>query len=338
MTDKEREEVEDMYQWARPGDHLMTPYQCELCHFRNVFHRDPDVEAQEDKWVLLCIVRANLDAFWSRRASTVSNNLQDMKRVIRIDNAMGIDNPMESFKRGPFPVKDTFGMVLAIILLQQLLDRGKNARTIQWDTMQGVHSAMSNFMHTTPGGVGGFVMSDGKRSPHITHSMTNTMWFKCFMDGSHERMGDIKIQDTALTIDVLLALQALLDESWTEAKNNGENELLFEISLLGCALVDGFSAALQGEEFGHLRLNETILLTTQGLQHPRKPHIVVGLEGHFKGQVSRNKHKIPLVPTSNSGIANQTWLFHLLECYEGSNTTHGPLFWNRTRDQTPITI
>ncbi|KAL7564978.1 hypothetical protein ACA910_011946 [Epithemia clementina (nom. ined.)] len=168
--------------------------------------------------------------------------------------------------------------------------------------------------------------------------MTNTMWFKRFMDGSHERMGDIKIQDSALTIDVLLALQALLDKSWTEAKNNGENKLLFGISLLGCALVVGFSAALRGEEFGHLRLNETILLTTQGLQHPRKPHIVVGLEKHFKGQVSRKKHKIPLVPTSNSGIANQTWLFRLLECYEGSNTTHGPLFRNRPRDQTPITI
>ncbi|KAL7556536.1 hypothetical protein ACA910_017628 [Epithemia clementina (nom. ined.)] len=193
-------------------------------------------------------------------------------------------------------------------------------------------------MHTTPGGVGGFVMTDGKRSTHVTHSMTNTMWFKRFMDGSHERMGDIKIQDTALTLDVLLALQSLLEESWIEAQTNKDNDLFLEISSLGCAVTVGFSAALRREEFGHLRLNETILLTTQGLQHPHKPHVVVGLEGHFKGQVSRKKQRIPLVPMTKSGIANQTWLFRLLDCYERINTTHGPLFHKHPQDQTSITL
>ncbi|KAL7556104.1 hypothetical protein ACA910_008073 [Epithemia clementina (nom. ined.)] len=95
-------------------------------------------------------------------------------------------------------------------------------------------------------------------------------------------MGDIKLQDTALKIDVSLELQTL-GESWTEAQNEGDEDLIFEIASIGFAITAGFSAALRGEEFGHLCLHETILLTTQGLQHPRKAHVVLGLEGHFKG-------------------------------------------------------
>ncbi|KAL7556103.1 hypothetical protein ACA910_008072 [Epithemia clementina (nom. ined.)] len=178
MTTKERAELEAMYQCARPGDHLMTPYQCELCHFWNIFYRDPDEGSAEDKWVTLCIIQANLDAFWSRQPSTVGNSLHEMKRVMNIANLMRLDEPLAAYWRGPFPLKDTFGMTPAIVSLQRSLDRGKNAKTIQWDTMRGVRSAMSNFMHTTPGGIGGFTMSDAKKSTHVTHSAMNTMWFK----------------------------------------------------------------------------------------------------------------------------------------------------------------
>jgi hypothetical protein len=33
---------------GRAGDQLMTPFQCELCHFRNVMLRDPDATKLED--------------------------------------------------------------------------------------------------------------------------------------------------------------------------------------------------------------------------------------------------------------------------------------------------
>ncbi len=31
---------------ARNGDHLMVPFQCELCHFRNVYGREPEKQSQ----------------------------------------------------------------------------------------------------------------------------------------------------------------------------------------------------------------------------------------------------------------------------------------------------
>jgi hypothetical protein len=58
---------------ARPGDHLFCPFQCELCHFRNLQGRSPQVGSGllGDVELLKCLRRVNLDAFWSREPSTV---------------------------------------------------------------------------------------------------------------------------------------------------------------------------------------------------------------------------------------------------------------------------
>ena len=47
---------------GRGGDHLMAPFQCEPCHFQNIYGRDPVTE--EDMKLLVYIRRASLDAFW----------------------------------------------------------------------------------------------------------------------------------------------------------------------------------------------------------------------------------------------------------------------------------
>ncbi|KAL7576221.1 hypothetical protein ACA910_013704 [Epithemia clementina (nom. ined.)] len=204
--------------------------------------------------------------------------------------------------------------------------------------MRGVRSVMSNFVHTTPKGVGGFVMLDEQRSTHITDSSTNTLWFKRFMDGCHERMGDVKVQDTAMTIDVLIGLQDTLEQRWAEAIHSQDSKLLFELATLGCTVTSGFLSALHGEEFGHVRLNKTVLLSTQGLRHAQKPRIVLELEGHFKGQVSRKKHKIPLVQQTKSGIKNECWLLRQVDQYEHNKIAFGPLLRHTVCDQSGATI
>ncbi|KAL7556346.1 hypothetical protein ACA910_006150 [Epithemia clementina (nom. ined.)] len=204
--------------------------------------------------------------------------------------------------------------------------------------MRGIRSSMSNFVHSTPRGISGYIMSDGKRSTHVTGSSTNTLLFKRFMDGFHKRMGDVKRQNAALTIDVLLGLQSLLTERWKEAQGISDEDLLYKIAALGCTVTAGFSLGLRGKEIGHIRLNETILLTTQGLHHKRKPHLVLGLEGHFKGQISRKKHKIPITCVTKSGINNQEWLMQLIERYEKANEAFGPSIRASVTDQSGASI
>ncbi|KAL7555954.1 hypothetical protein ACA910_015252 [Epithemia clementina (nom. ined.)] len=188
----------------------MTPFQCEECHFENFFWAATK-EAAEDKWVIICIVRANIDAFWAQRPSTVRSNLLEVTRMMEQARIMRIDQPIKAFPRGPFPLNDSLGMVSAILSLHRSLDKGKNSKTIQWDTMRGLHSAYSNLVHTTPLGTAAAVLSDSRKTTRITNSPTNGIWFQRFMKGSHERMGDVRIPDTALTIDVLRELDLLLE-------------------------------------------------------------------------------------------------------------------------------
>ena len=323
---------------ARPGDHLITPFQCELCHFRNVFKRDPNMESEEDKWALKCIIRANLDAFWARRTSTVQGNTREMARSMRILESLRIASPTSIHRRGPYPIEDVMGMIPAMISLQRSLDKGRNSKTIQWDTMRGVRSTFSNFIHTTVSGSRGAVLSDGRRSTRITESVANSLWFKRFMDGCHERMGDVKIQDAAMSIELLLELERMLELQYQQLKENNGDESLFEIVTLGASLVLGFSSALRGEELAHIRLMETMEYTKRGITHPKYPHVLLALEGRFKGLIARQKHKIPLVETTRSGIANKKWLLRLFAAYEKSGARYGPLFRSSPRGERAVSI
>jgi len=58
------------YTQARDGDHLLLPFQCDLCVFRNLTCRNPHANSPDD-FLLCCIRRVNLDAMWGREPSTV---------------------------------------------------------------------------------------------------------------------------------------------------------------------------------------------------------------------------------------------------------------------------
>jgi hypothetical protein len=52
---------------ARAGDHLMTRFQSETCHFRNIMGRDPLIDVCDgDRQLMSDFRRALLNAFWSR--------------------------------------------------------------------------------------------------------------------------------------------------------------------------------------------------------------------------------------------------------------------------------
>ena len=54
---------DERFKCARPGDHLMIPFQCEVCHFRNIMQRNPNRQLANDVEMLDLMQRANLDAF-----------------------------------------------------------------------------------------------------------------------------------------------------------------------------------------------------------------------------------------------------------------------------------
>jgi hypothetical protein len=114
---------------ARRGDHMMCPFHCPLCHFRNIMKRDPWVEDELDTEIMEFIVRACLDAFWGRDSTTVEKNLTEARRTERTSTRLQM--PSVTPPMGPFPLTDDFGMQAAIAILDRSMDPGKHAEFVQ---------------------------------------------------------------------------------------------------------------------------------------------------------------------------------------------------------------
>jgi hypothetical protein len=122
------------------GDHLMTPFQCDVCHFRNIYARDPAPMDLVDCEVMEFIRQATIDSLWSREPLTVKNNLCEAQRGRR--SAINFRFPEESVTSpmGPFPLEDLFGMKAAMLVLDRLLDPGRYSDYVQWETCSGKRS------------------------------------------------------------------------------------------------------------------------------------------------------------------------------------------------------
>ena len=193
----------DRFKCGRDGDHLMTPFQCENCHFYNLKGRGRIKGCSPDDLLAMCIRRATLDSFWSRERSTVAANLGEIRRYAHIQGLFGLGT-IAFPVRGPFGSNDTMGMEVACALLVRSLAGGRNAKHVQYETVRKLRSMYSNYVHTCPGGTGDTFMSDLGSASMVSTSITNQLWFKRFMIGCHRRMGDVWMPDAPVTKEVIL--------------------------------------------------------------------------------------------------------------------------------------
>jgi hypothetical protein len=105
----------DRFKLARVGNHLMTHFQCHLCHFRNVQGWDPDFTCSNDDMILMCICRANLDALRSRESKMVYHNWREGVKFVTKARKLGLNCARNLPTLGPFPVQDEVSMFTAII-------------------------------------------------------------------------------------------------------------------------------------------------------------------------------------------------------------------------------
>ena len=129
---------------ARNGDHLMIPFQCELYHYRNMKKMNP-VGDKADVVLLRATRRANLDVFWSREPGTISSTRRDSLKLSKIGVAVGLTNVLPVM--GPFPVKDSLGMGLAVCMLLRSLDKGMHQSTLQLKSVRKMRLEFSNCCH-----------------------------------------------------------------------------------------------------------------------------------------------------------------------------------------------
>jgi hypothetical protein len=137
---------------ARDGDNLLTPFQCDLCSFQNLQHRNPQPGSPQDDMLLCCIRRANLDAVWGREPDTVQATLRSAKHIIVQWRQVGLQPVFPAL--GAFPVKDLLGMRVAIAMLLKSLEPGRYHNDYQqFETIRKLRAGFSNIFMASYEGV-----------------------------------------------------------------------------------------------------------------------------------------------------------------------------------------
>ena len=317
----------DRFQVGRDGDHAMCPFQCDECVFVNV-NLCPPSAADMDSVFMICVRRVILDSLWSREPETVRQNLTTLRGYLTTMALFEVDNPLPP--RGPFAVDDSFGYKAAAVLVWKSMEAGRNSAHVQFSSIRKVRSALSNYTHTTPGGVGWSTIGSGESGGQVfTNSPTNSLWFRRFLLGCHKRMGDVWIPDRAITVDEIHVALGILEEGW--GKSGLEFGERMEIALTGALLVIGFAAALRGEELPQIDLGPMNKHWEEGDRHPRLKHVPLVLVGRFKQTVGEKLFFQPLAQVTKSGISVKRWVARVLAMYKKAGTTSGPMFRTVTK-------
>jgi len=316
------EEEESRFMIARNGDNLVTPFQCDTCHFVNIMKREPLDDLASDVRMLKCIRRVNLDAFWSREPGTVNGVLTEALRGLTIASQLGFAHALFQ-PRGPFPVEDTMGMAAAIIIVQRSLAKGRYSANVQYETIRKFRAAASNIYHSSVVGQDSVVMAQDTHKLKVTDCPTYSDFFERFNKGLHKRMGDIVKPDRAISHELLKAVLNLVDRDWEEAPQGAK----LMIALEGAFYSIAYALALRGEEVSLVELRGIRRCWRQGLDH-ETPHVVIALLGRFKNEIGECHHLMPVLVTTPRGLEPGKWVKRVLDSYEQINVVSGYMFRN----------
>jgi hypothetical protein len=323
------------YQLARNGDHLITPFQCDLCVFHNLQSRNPLPDNPQDTMLLCCIRRANLDSLWGREPPTVQATLSAAQNLLRTWRKVGLQPDLPS--RGPYPLGDSFGYRVAIGMLLKSLEPGRYSKAYQqFETVRKLRAGFSNMYLSSAEGTSSLRTMGGDRIKHsLTRSPTQSTWFERFSQGCLRRMGQDVRQDWAITLPSMLELQALLDQEWKEPQSPEHQEL---VASLGAFSAIAFCASFRGCEAFMVDLRGLIKHQQDLLRMAKHDHVVIPLLGRFKGEMNSRYHLIPLASSTQSGLQVKLWVERLIEVRRQAGRVSGPAFCDKSGQPIQSTV
>ena len=145
------ESAESKYLIARPGDWILSPFQCEHFWIVNLHGRQPVRGQFLDEQELIFLRRANLGMFWSHESGTVKGLVYDMKDIIKRSSWRGRSTiPLTQVI--PWDIDDSMGMGIALHMLEKSIESGRNNSTYtKFDTVRKFRSTASNVYSSTAG-------------------------------------------------------------------------------------------------------------------------------------------------------------------------------------------
>lgn len=302
------------YQRARNGDHLMgVPFECDLCHFRNIRKKDPNLSDHRDAHLMMVIRRASLDACWARASSTVGANL---KRATRDTLEVGWRTNMQGHEMVPrlgWPhLEDRVGMAIAVQTLTASLRPGKYANHLQYESLRRTTSWWNNAYNAYNAGTEymreAIFAQDAMRMVATT-SPTRGEWYARFMRGVRLRQGEIRVQDLPFTSKIVLALDSVCEGLWSTSTSASE---MADLEDFMCFVLMEFCGDLRGEEVPLLSL-AGILQFWEDSTSAAQPFIMLTLHGRFKGETGLRWHCIPIPVNTKSQLPNLKWISRAMD-------------------------
>jgi hypothetical protein len=172
---------------ARPGDHLVCPFECDDCSFFRLVHDWPDESHPGQEHLLAYIRRSVLDAFWSREPSTIQQHLRSFREQVALGERMGFavfDPP------GPFPPVHDSGMRAAVAVLDKSNQAGRHEEKVKFSAgrkARGIHTNM--FRASAKGCLSTMVLRSDKRRSILSLNPTDSEFYAAFAKGLEHRIG-----------------------------------------------------------------------------------------------------------------------------------------------------
>lgn len=216
--------------YARAGDHFVTPFQCNLCIFCTLMQCNP---ASQDTLLILCIRQVNLDTLWGHETAMVNSTKCSIDKLLNLWSTLGISPHLPVLE--PHPLKDTFGYAVAIAMVLKSRDCGHYVSYQQYNTIRNLQSGYTKVYRVSLAGCQDH-HTIGGNSPKVFLSQypIHSTWFERFSHGCLSWMGQEIHQDTAISLPVMHALLADLEQEGAATNQPIEHQHL--ASMLHCLL------------------------------------------------------------------------------------------------------
>ena len=132
---------ENRFLEARGGDHLLCPFECDVCVFVKLRGREWRGGSSQDDLLAAYIRRANLDAFWAREPKTVAGHVRECRAMIKTGEQLGIS----MFGAiGPWPAGYDHGHRTAIAVLAKTRRPGRHEKFMKHSSARKARTAATN--------------------------------------------------------------------------------------------------------------------------------------------------------------------------------------------------
>jgi len=213
---------------------------------------------------------------------------------------------------GPFPLADSVGMKLAMVMVLKSLDPGINAATVQFDTVRQFRSAFSNAYGAGVSQLQVSLYSSAHKKMHGTTCPSDSEWFARFALGMEKRLGRQLRQDLGISIGVMLEIQRDLELRWGTSRSGEERRSLAELAVLFLVV---FCWGLRGEEIFLISLGATRKVWDPSQAHVT-PHVMLALVGRRKRLIGNRAFLLPSVVETASGLRPGVWLGRIIEAFD----------------------